>query len=181
MGLATRGAALALLLLELAVLPSFGCGAGGPIDRALFGRPPTQTPPPPQRMDEEGLLQIIRQESQDVRHRDGEIELTYHGVHMVCVVSERFDRVRLYAPIVEVGSMTDEQRQKVLEANFRSLLDVRYATHSGMLYAVYLHSLSELSSIDVRSALYQVANAASSFGSEYSSGVFHYSEPNEPL
>jgi hypothetical protein len=175
---AARGAAL---LAALAFLATAGCGAGGPIDRALFGRRPTETPPPPARMDEETLVQLLRQEGEDVRHRDGVIELRYRGVRMSCVVSERFDRLRLYAPIVEVDQLTPEQRERVLEANFRALLDVRYATHSGMLYAVYLHPLSGLTSIDVRSALYQVANAASSFGSDYSSGIFHYVEPNEPL
>lgn len=176
-----RAARGALLLLILAGVPAFACGAGGPIDRAIFGRRPTATPPAPQHMDEEGLLQILRQEGEDVRHREGVIELTYRGVAMVCIASERFDRVRLYAQILPVEQMTDEQRERVLEANFRSLLDVRYATHSGMLYAVYLHPLSSLSSIDVRSALYQVASAASSFGSDYSSGIFHYVDPNEPL
>lgn len=169
------------LLGTLAGLPTFGCGAGGPVDRAIFGRRPAVTPPEPEKMSEEHLVQILRQEGEDVTHKEGVIELTYRGVRMVCVVSERFDRIRLYAPIVEVEKLTDEQRDRLLDANFRSLLDVRYATHSGMLYAVYLDSLSGLTSIGVRSALYQVANAASTFGSSYSSGIFHYAEPGEPF
>lgn len=170
-----------VLLVMLATLPGFGCGAGGPVDRAIFGRRPAVTPPEPERMTEEHLIQILRREGEDVTHKDGVTELTYRGVRMVCVVSERFDRIRLYAPILEVDKLTDEQRQRLLDANFRSLLDVRYATNAGMLYAVYLDSLTGLTSIGVRSALYQVANAASTFGTSYSSGIFHYAEPGEPF
>lgn len=63
---------------------------------------------------------------------------------------------------------------RVLEANFHSALDARYATSDGVLYAAFIHPLSPLTEAEVRSAVAQVASLVRSFGTTYSSGELVY-------
>lgn len=63
---------------------------------------------------------------------------------------------------------------RVLEANFHSALDARYATSDGVLYAAFIHPLSPLTEAEVRSAVAQVASLVRSFGTTYSSGELAY-------
>ena len=94
--------------------------------------------------------------------------------------------MRLIATISPVSELTGEQVARILEANFHSALDARYATSRGYLYAAFIHPLSPLSDAELRSAVAQVANLARTFGTTYSSGELLYGAPSgeppgEPL
>lgn len=52
----------------------------------------------------------------------------------------------------------------MLEANFHSALDVRYATSNGLVYAAYIHPLSLLRREEIHSALRHVAKLVKTFG-----------------
>jgi hypothetical protein len=96
---------------------------------------------------------------------------------MACVTSVEFNRMRILAPVARTDALSGEHYVRVLEANFHTALDARYATSDGVLYSIFLHPLSSLGEAQLRSALYQVASLAGTFGTTYTSGTLSYGEP----
>jgi hypothetical protein len=93
------------------------------------------------------------------------------------MVDERFDRMRIIAPIAEIEEVTDEVRDACLEANFHTALDARYATSDGVLYAAFIHPLASLDAELAESALHQVASLVETFGTTFSSGSLVFGVP----
>ena len=108
-------------------------------------------------------------------------ELVHDEVAMGCLFDEAHDRVRLLAPIVGLEEVDDERRAVVLEANFHTTLDARYATARGMMYALFVHRLSTLTAEDLSSALSQVAALVHNYGGDYSSGALIYGPDDDAL
>ena len=79
------------------------------------------------------------------------------------------------------SKLTPEQVSRILEANFHTALDARYATSKGYLYAAFIHPLSLLTEREIRSAVVQVANLARAFGTTYSSGGLVYGGGSPPI
>lgn len=128
-------------------------------------------------MDVESLEAALRSRAENVRGEDGAWDFEIAGVHMACFTDTRFDRMRLVAPILDAGDMSDVQRDAVLEANFHTALDARYGTSDGVLYSAFIHPLSPLTAEQFASALEQVAGLVDTFGSTYSSGALIFGVP----
>lgn len=120
-------------------------------------------------MDLNGLEGILRQEVPDLRGGNGTWEFTHDSIEMLCVTDARFDRMRIISPVTELAKMTEVQIAAVLEANFHTALDARYATNSGVLYSAFIHPLSPLQPEQVGDALHQVAGLVQTFGTQYQS------------
>jgi hypothetical protein len=89
---------------------------------------------------------------------------TYTDVEMARLTSVPHDHMRVVAPIGPEGQRTDQHRKRMLDGNFHSALEVRYATSNGLVYAAYIHPLSPLRCEEVQSALQQVAELVKTFG-----------------
>ena len=101
---------------------------------------------------------------------DGPVwNFTYGGVQMIAVSDSNADRMRIIAPIVKQADIEPVQKDAMLEANYHSALDVRYAISNGIVWTAYIHPLSPLDEAQVLSALDQVRQSALSFGTSYSS------------
>ena len=124
-------------------------------------------------------LETILQEAPvtNVRKGQGQWLFDYEGRAMAVLTSAQHNRMRIVAPIAEVNTLEPEALQKMLIANFHSALDGRYAISNGVVYAVYLHPLSSLQAQDFRSALSQVGQLVSTFGTTYSSGGLSFGAP----
>lgn len=116
------------------------------------------------------LEEIIHKSAGQVKGGNNYWEFTASGVRMACVADPRHDRMRIIAPIVKVSELTADQRDKMLEANFHSTLDARYAVSNGVVYAAYIHPLSPLLDSEVESGVKQVMELVRTFGTTYSSG-----------
>lgn len=112
---------------------------------------------------------IIREAATKIEGDEGAWQFVYSGTRMMCIADLNFDRMRIIAPIIDQTDMTEEQMLSVLDANFHTALDARYATNEGILYSAFIHPLSALQNDQLRSALDQVANLVSTFGSTYQS------------
>ena len=108
-------------------------------------------------------------------------EVERDGVPMACMFDETHDRVRVLAPVVGLEDVSPEQQAVVLEANFHTTLDARYATARGTMYALYVHRLSTMDATDLVSALEQVASLVHTFGDDYSSGALIYGPDYDAL
>lgn len=134
-----------------------------------------------QPMTLESLGRIIAEAGENVRDGETYWEFVIEGVPMACITDQRFDRMRIVAPIVPAARLSEEQRETLLEANFHSALDGRYAVSDGMVYAAFIHPLSPLDRTQVLSAMMQVAELARTFGSSYSSGVLSFGRPGTQM
>ena len=63
---------------------------------------------------------------------------------------------------------------RIMQANFDSALDARYAIAQGKLWGTFIHPLSELSDLEFLIALGETANIVLSYGTSYSSGMFMF-------
>ena len=95
----------------------------------------------------------------------------------IVVFDEKADRMRMFTPIGPETLLTPDLMRRMLQANFDSALDARYAVSQGMLFAAFIHPLSPLSDDELRSALRQVASLAQTYGTGYSSGELVFGGP----
>lgn len=130
-------------------------------------------------MNQEKLEKIIKDKAGTSEGANGQVLFTYDEIPMALLSDTNYDRMRIIAPIVKQEEVTQEQMYAVLDANFHSALDARYATSNGILYATFIHPLSPLTQDQVESALRQVAALVHNFGTSYSSGELIYGQEQE--
>ncbi|MBV1910923.1 MAG: hypothetical protein KUG78_16610 [Kangiellaceae bacterium] len=123
-----------------------------------------------QRMNPEKLYQIILSYAQDVEIKGNVIAFEYQNVSLICVWDANADRMRMLSPIANRSELTLNMVDAAMEANYHTVLDARYAVGDGVLYSAFIHPLSPITEQEVQSAIRQVAIAALTFGSSYSSG-----------
>ena len=124
---------------------------------------------------------ILEQEAENVEEFQGQWQFTLGDRPLLLATDVTHDRMRIFTPIISAQDLTEEQWQIVMVANFYTALDARYAiTEDGILVSTFLHPLSTLQEQDLRSALYQVANLAETFGTLYSSGALEF-DPGQPV
>lgn len=105
---------------------------------------------------------------------------------LMLVFDEAANRMRVMAPVANSAALEPEFLTRMLQANFDSALDARYAIASDIVWSVYIHPLAELTETQFASALAQVVTAAATYGGSFSSGALVYgggdsAELNEKL
>jgi hypothetical protein len=94
------------------------------------------------------------------------------GLDAVLVFDIEADRMRVLIPIENTGDLSKDELLRLMQANFDSALDARYAIAQGQLWGAYIHPLSTLTDEEFLLGIGQTANVVASFGSSYSSGMF---------
>ena len=84
------------------------------------------------------------------------------------------DRMRIVIPITEADELEPERLARLMQANFDSALDARYAIARGKLWGTFIHPLSTLTDEEFLVGLGQTANVVMSYGTSYSSGMFTF-------
>lgn len=102
------------------------------------------------------------------------VQLTIADVPVLIVMDPFADRMRAMVPIRDASGMTGEELARVMQANFDTALDARYAIAQGRLWAVFIHPLSPLERDQLISGLGQTVNIALTYGSAYSGGALSF-------
>lgn len=163
----TRRACIFCLLVVLCVFSPLGLSqdvAQESVDPAL--KPPV--------MDQAQMERIIKSMAQSSKGEGGFVEVDFQGMKLYVVSDVTHDRMRIITPIAQYEDITAIQKDIMLESNFHSALDARYAVSKGVLYSVFIHPLSYLSEHEIQSAVIQVFNLSASFGSEYTSNSLNF-------
>mgnify|MGYP001794064077 CR=1 FL=1 len=116
------------------------------------------------------LESILQEEASNVRGSNGQWQVTVQNRTLIVVADATNDRMRIFTPVVPTDSLSAQQIEAMLLANFHTALDARYALSEAAVVATFMHPLGDLSETYLRSALSQVATLADTFGSTYSSG-----------
>ncbi len=101
-------------------------------------------------------------------------QLTINDVKVLIVTDEAADRMRAITPVLKTEEMTPEDIKRVLQANFDTALDARYAIANDILWSAFIHPLKPLEKDQFISGLGQVVNLAQSYGTLYSGGAMQY-------
>lgn len=107
----------------------------------------------------------------DARASHNAIEMTLDGIPVIVIADAAADRMRAMVPIRSAEGMTQGELLRVMQANFDSALDARYAVAQGRLWGVFIHPLSPLKKDQLLSALVQTINVARTYGQAYSGGA----------
>jgi len=95
-------------------------------------------------------------------------------VPVVVVTDAGNNRMRIMIALKKADTMSAEELLRLSQANFDTALDARYAVAKGLLWATFIHPLSELHDKQFIAGIGQTVNAAKSYGTTYSSGLLSF-------
>jgi len=101
-------------------------------------------------------------------------QMTINEVPLIIITDPVADRMRVMTPVANVGALTPEELFRVMQANFDTALDARYAIARGTLWSTYIHPLSPLEKNQFISGLGQTVNLAETFGTLYTGGAANF-------
>ncbi|WP_171176777.1 hypothetical protein [Ruegeria sp. HKCCD8929] len=101
-------------------------------------------------------------------------ELTVADVTVLVVTDTAADRMRAMVAIGSAADLSPEDLQRMMQANFDSTLDARYAIANGTLWAAFIHPLSRLDKDQLISGLAQTVNIAKTYGTLYTGGAAEF-------
>lgn len=125
-------------------------------------------------MNQSLLEKIVKGIAAESEGGKGFVTFVFKDVKMYLISDVKHDRMRIVTPVAEYEKLSQQHINAILESNYDKALDARYAVNDGVLYAAFIHPMSELSRWQIKSALEQVANLSSSFGGDYSSGLLTF-------
>lgn len=125
-------------------------------------------------MTAERLGELILNVDEDAMLDGSSWYFTVVDLDAVMIFDVNADRMRIVIPIGKADELEEDQLLRLMQANFDSALDARYAIGQGLLWATYIHPLSTLSDEEFLVGLGQTANVVVTFGTSYSSGLFMY-------
>lgn len=117
------------------------------------------------------MAQIISALDPEMQQRGPTFEFVIQDVPVVVITDPRADRMRAMVPIRSADELTPEELMRLMQANFDSALDARYAIAQGRLWGVFIHPLSPLEPGQFVSGLAQTVNVALTYGQTYSGGA----------
>ena len=122
-------------------------------------------------MTPERLVDIILALDPDAAINANGIELTIEDIPVLVVMAPNADRMRAMVPIASVEDVTPEEMNRMMQANFDTALDARYAVAQGRVWGVFIHPLGALERAEFLSGLAQTVNLARTYGMLYSGGA----------
>lgn len=101
-------------------------------------------------------------------------EFSVEDQRMLAVTDPAAGRMRVISPIAEVDGLPEDAMQRLMQANFDTALDARYAVANGLVWGAFIHPLDSLTTRDFASGILQVRSLAATFGTTFSSGALNY-------
>lgn len=98
-------------------------------------------------------------------------QLTIEDIPIIIVSDPTADRMRAMVPIRSAEGLEPDELMRLMQANFDTALDARYAVANGRLWGTFIHPLSPLEREQFISALIQTVNLARTYGTLYSGGA----------
>ena len=130
-----------------------------------------ETEPP---MTADRLIRIVMALDPEADMAGPGLEMTIADVPILIVMDPGANRMRAMVPIASAEGLTEADLLRMMQANFDSALDARYAVANGRVWGVFLHPLAELERDQLISGLAQVVSVAQTYGSFYSSGAARF-------
>ena len=135
----------------------------------MIHNPFSSKPAARQPMNNGKLDELIRQITPDIVGQVGNWQFLIEQRDILVITDERHNRMRIMSPVTSQDKLNAEELARLLEANFGSALDAKYALRDQTLWSVFTHPLAELTEEQFLDCVAQVANLANNFGRSYAS------------
>jgi len=122
-------------------------------------------------MTTDQIDKLLRARFAEVETVEDQWKLQIGGFEVVVIADGESDRLRVMVPVAAVDRPDSETFRVLLEANFLTTLDARYAIFNNILWAVFLAPLGAVHEHMVDAAITQVVELARTTGSSYSSSA----------
>ncbi|MEM7509060.1 MAG: type III secretion system chaperone [Pseudomonadota bacterium] len=129
-------------------------------------------PEPPMTLDRLGEI-VLGLDPQALAEGNA-FQMTIEEVPVIIITDPSADRMRAMVPIRSIQGIAPEELSRMMQANFDTALDARYAIAQGRLWSTFIHPLSPLEKNQFISALGQVVNLARTYGSLYTGGALTF-------
>ncbi|KIC51427.1 hypothetical protein RA29_03080 [Tateyamaria sp. ANG-S1] len=117
------------------------------------------------------MAEIIRAIDPAAQPAGNAIQFTIEDIPIIVIADPVADRMRAMVPIRSADGLDTSELMRLMQANFDSALDARYAVAQGRLWGVFIHPLSSLEKDQLLSAFVQTINVARTYGQSYSGGA----------
>ncbi len=127
-----------------------------------------------QAMTNEGIKKHIESLGLELEGNDGFWTLTVKEQQVQIITDTKADRMRIIAPIAKADELSKSMLYRLMQANFESALDARYAISNEVVLSTYIHPLSPMTNSELESGLVQVLSLVGTFGTSFSSTGFTF-------
>ncbi|MEM8524262.1 MAG: hypothetical protein AAGG68_06450 [Bacteroidota bacterium] len=122
-----------------------------------------------QDMTNKKLQRILEETTEKVDGKTGLWRVTHRERILMVITDESANRVRIFTFVTEEAKLEAKHIKRMLNANFHSALDAKYALSNGFVISVFTHPLKELTEAQTIDALKQVVTLSHTFGTTYTS------------
>ncbi len=129
---------------------------------------------PPAAMAALALLTIVTTIDEDTQLTANGATFNIDDTTVTLVFDINADRMRLFSQIAPSDGLSGPQLRRLMQANFDTALDARYAVAQGQLWSTFIHPLTSLTQDDFVSALAQTVTLVKTYGKTYSSGAMSF-------
>jgi len=123
-------------------------------------------------MTAEHLAELILRVDENATLDGASWHFLVEEIDTIVVFDINADRMRIIIPITRADELQQDDLLRMMQANFDSALDARYAIGQGLLWGTFIHPLSTLTDEEFLVGLGQTVNVVVSFGTSYTSGMF---------
>lgn len=102
------------------------------------------------------------------------ITLTVTSVPVTIVFDQGADRMRIMVPISSAEALGEAELLRLMQANFDTALDARYAIANDRLWSTFIHPLSPLDQDQLISGIAQTVTLAQTYGDTFTSGAIMF-------
>jgi len=120
------------------------------------------------------LLEIVVAIDEDARLTANGATFVIDETAVTLVFDVSADRMRLFSQIRPSDGLSGPQLRRLMQANFDTALDARYAVAQGQLWSTFIHRMTTLPQDDFVSALAQTVTLVKTYGTTYSSGAMSF-------
>jgi hypothetical protein len=120
------------------------------------------------------LAEIIQVLDPNAQTDGSRFQFVIDDIPVLVITDIGADRMRALVPIRSAEGMSPEEVMRVMQANFDTALDARYAVAQGRLWGTYIHPLSPLEKDQFISGIAQTVNIAKTYGSLFSGGAMSF-------
>ncbi len=122
----------------------------------------------------ERFIEVIQAIDENAEIRGSTMRLTIADVRVTVITDAKSNRMRAFTPIQNLDGVNQQLLYRMLQANFDSALDARYAIAKGHILSVFIHPMKELDKKQLIEGIGQVVNLVKTYGTAFSSGAMTF-------
>ena len=122
----------------------------------------------------ERVDELVRRIDNDAIRNGSSWQIKYRNMPIFVVADDDADRIRIMSPVSSAATLSEDHLVRLMQANFESALDARYAIAQGAVWSAYIHPLSVLGEREFFSGMGQTVSLVVTYGTTFSSGALAF-------